>query len=57
LIHDDLIATGGSALAATELVERLGAKVAGYSFIAELTALSGRDQLKKNIPRDILLAL
>ncbi len=48
IIHDDLIATGGTASAATELVERLGGHVAGYSFIIELSGLSGRDKLKAN---------
>ena len=45
LIHDDLIATGGSASAATELVKRLGGEVIGYSFIIELQALNGRQKL------------
>lgn len=57
LIHDDLIATGGSAKAATELVESLGAEVTGYSFIIELGALQGKEHLRKNVPVDILLTL
>lgn len=57
LIHDDLIATGGSAKAATELVESLGAKVTGYSFIIELGALQGKDQLKTDVPVEILMTL
>jgi adenine phosphoribosyltransferase len=57
LIHDDLIATGGSAKAATELVRELGGKVAGYSFIVELTALRGSDQLPDEIKKDILVSL
>lgn len=57
LIHDDLIATGGSAKAVTELVEELGGEVAGYSFIIELAALNGRNQLPKNIQKEILISL
>ncbi|MCA1761898.1 MAG: adenine phosphoribosyltransferase [Cryomorphaceae bacterium] len=45
LIHDDLLATGGTANAAASLVEMLGAKVAGFSFIIELNHLSGKKQL------------
>ncbi len=45
LIHDDLIATGGSAKAASELVRRLGGEIVGYSFIIELTFLNGREEL------------
>ncbi len=57
LIHDDLIATGGSAKAATELVEKLGGKVVGYSFIIELEALKGCEALPDNIQKDILISL
>lgn len=46
LIIDDLIATGGSARAAANLVERLGGKVAGLGFVIELEGLNGRQQLK-----------
>ncbi len=46
LIHDDLLATGGTVGAACRLVERLGAKVVGISFIIELSYLLGRDKVK-----------
>jgi adenine phosphoribosyltransferase len=46
LIVDDLIATGGTAVATAKLVEQAGAKVAGFAFIIELTFLPGR----KNLP-------
>lgn len=46
LIVDDLIATGGTALAAAKLVEVLRGKVVGFAFIVELSALKGRDALK-----------
>jgi adenine phosphoribosyltransferase len=45
LIHDDLLATGGTAKATCELVEALGGVVAGLAFIAELTFLPGREAL------------
>ncbi len=45
LIHDDVIATGGTAAATARLVERLGGEVAGFSFLIELEALHGREQL------------
>ncbi len=46
LIIDDLVATGGTALAAAKLVESLGGIVAGMGFIVELTFLPGREKLK-----------
>jgi adenine phosphoribosyltransferase len=45
LIVDDLLATGGTAKAATQLVEDLGGIVAGVAFVVELTFLGGRDRL------------
>ena len=45
LVHDDLLATGGTARALCELVERLGGQVVGLSFLIELTFLRGREQL------------
>ena len=50
IIHDDLLATGGTAKAATELVLELGGQVVGYSFIIELSFLLGKNQLLKDIP-------
>ena len=49
LIVDDLIATGGTAKATAELLERLGVDVLGFAFVIELTALRGRDKLP-NLP-------
>jgi adenine phosphoribosyltransferase len=46
LIVDDLIATGGTALAAARLVESAGGTVAGFGFIVELTFLPGREKLQ-----------
>lgn len=49
VIVDDLLATGGSAMAATKLCERLGAEVVGYSFVIELAGLEGAKRLNKNV--------
>jgi len=46
VIADDLLATGGTALATVRLVEKLGGKVAAISFVIELEGLKGRDRLK-----------
>lgn len=45
LIHDDLLATGGSAAAAAELIQKSGAEVAGFSFLVELSFLFGQHKL------------
>ena len=46
LIHDDVIATGGTAAAASRLIEKAGGVVAGYSFLIELAGLGGVSALK-----------
>jgi adenine phosphoribosyltransferase len=46
LLHDDLLATGGTVLAACRLVEKLGGQIIGLCFLIELTFLQGRDRLK-----------
>jgi adenine phosphoribosyltransferase len=45
LVHDDVLATGGTAKAKVELVEQLGGEVVGVAFIIELGFLNGRDRL------------
>ncbi|KAA8915941.1 hypothetical protein TRICI_001955 [Trichomonascus ciferrii] len=45
VVVDDIIATGGSAKAAGELVDKIGAKVSLYVFLLELLFLKGRDKL------------
>lgn len=45
LIHDDLLATGGSAAAAAELVHKCGGSVAGFDFLVELSFLNGAKAL------------
>jgi adenine phosphoribosyltransferase len=47
LIVDDLLATGGTALASCELVESLGAEVLACAFMVELVALGGRERLNR----------
>ena len=47
LIVDDLLATGGTVKAVTELVEKLGGKVIECAFLIELTSLNGRKKLEK----------
>ena len=49
LIVDDLLATGGTAKATAELLDRLGVQVLGFAFVIELKALGGRAKLP-NLP-------
>jgi len=46
LVHDDVLATGGTARAKVGLVERLGGEVVGVAFLVELAFLGGRRQLE-----------
>ncbi len=45
LLHDDLLATGGTARALAELIEGTGAQIAGCAFLVELAFLGGRERL------------
>lgn len=47
IVHDDLLATGGTANAAGQLIERLGGEVIGFSFIINLAFLGGETLLRK----------
>jgi len=52
MVHDDLLATGGTATAAAELIKMQGGDVAGFAFLVELSFLAGREKLNfynKNI--------
>jgi adenine phosphoribosyltransferase len=51
LIHDDLLATGGTAEAAGQLIQMAGAHVMGYNFLCELEFLNGRKRLEKISPQ------
>ena len=46
LVHDDLLATGGTMEAACKLVEKMGAEIIQVSFLVELSFLKGREKLK-----------
>lgn len=46
LIHDDVLATGGTAKAVCELVEKLGGEIVQFNFLMELAFLNGKEKLK-----------
>jgi adenine phosphoribosyltransferase len=46
LVVDDLLATGGTALASARLIEKMGGSIAGFAFLVELTFLPGRHALR-----------
>jgi adenine phosphoribosyltransferase len=48
VIHDDVLATGGTVEAIAGLVEQLGGQVVGVNFVIELTFLHGRDRLSQH---------
>ncbi|HAE34306.1 MAG: adenine phosphoribosyltransferase [Chitinophagales bacterium] len=56
MVHDDLLATGGTAAAATELMRMRGAQVVGFTFIVELGFLHGRQRLEQYSDKIISLA-
>jgi len=47
VVHDDMLATGGTACAASELIQRLGANVAAFAFVISLDYLKGNEALEK----------
>ncbi len=47
LIHDDLLATGGTACAAAELINQLNANIVAFTFIVSLHALNGEKRLQQ----------
>ena len=47
VVHDDLLATGGTACAASELIQKLGANVAAFAFVISLDYLKGNEKLEK----------
>ena len=55
VIHDDLLATGGTACAAAELIQELGAKVTSFTFIISLDYLNGNEKLEKYSKEIIIL--
>ncbi len=57
LIHDDLLATGGTVVAATKLIQQLNANIAAYSFIISLDFLNGKQQLTEFSAHNFSLAV
>ena len=55
LVHDDLLATGGTASALARLVEQAGAQVAGCAFVIELAFLGGREKLAGHDVRSLVV--
>jgi len=55
VVHDDLLATGGTACAASELIIKLGANVVGFTFVIALDFLNGKENLKKYSENIIIL--
>ena len=56
LVIDDVLATGGTALAGRQLMEHTGADIVGFGFLAELTFLDGREKLGSDIPIHSLIS-
>jgi adenine phosphoribosyltransferase len=56
LVHDDLLATGGTALAASELIQEMGGIVAGFSFVVGLGFLNGKERIASVSDKIIVLA-
>jgi adenine phosphoribosyltransferase len=54
LVHDDLLATGGTAAAICDLVEQLGGEIVGLAFVIELTFLEGRKHLERYDVRSLI---
>jgi adenine phosphoribosyltransferase len=56
LIHDDLLATGGTVTAASELIQELGGIIAGYTFVVGLGFLNGKERIAPVSDNIIVLA-
>ena len=56
LIHDDLLATGGTVTAASELIQEMGGVVAGYTFVVGLNFLNGKERIATINDKIIVLA-
>lgn len=55
LLHDDLLATGGTMEAACKLIEKLGGEVVQINFLIELSFLNGREKLSKYDVRSLIV--
>jgi adenine phosphoribosyltransferase len=56
LIHDDLLATGGTVDAASKLILKMGGEIAGYAFLISLDFLRGKERLLQYSPIEVSLA-
>lgn len=54
LLHDDVLATGGTAKAACELIEHLGGHIVQCNFLMELEFLNGRDKISRHDVQSVL---
>ncbi len=54
LLHDDVLATGGTAKAACKLIESLGGEIVQCNFLIELEFLNGRQKLQKQLVKSLL---
>ena len=57
LIHDDVLATGGTAAATASLMAGLGASIAGFSFLLEIAVLGGRSKLPAGANTQVVLTV
>lgn len=57
LVHDDLLATGGTAHASARLCEQVGAEVLGFSFLVDLSFLNGKTVLTEGFPEAKIIGL
>lgn len=57
LIHDDLLATGGTSEAAAKLILRCGGEIAGFNYVMELDELNGREKLREYASADKIRSL
>ena len=57
LIHDDLLATGGTSAAAAKIIKDLGAHIVGFHFIMELPALAGRKVREQYVSKEQITSL
>lgn len=56
LIHDDLLATGGTVEASARLIQKMEGEIAGFSFLISLDFLNGKERLKQFSDKNLVLA-
>ena len=55
ILHDDILATGGTIKAAIELIKKFNVKKIYVSFIGEIDFLKGRDKIENDVDVDVLI--